>query len=98
LLHALFYSGARRAEVVSLNRQDVQEGWAHEALIVGKGDKERNVFFDEETQGAMGAYLQAATMPWSRCGSATTTIVAPIRARGASLRSPSGALSETTAA
>jgi site-specific recombinase XerD len=59
LLHTLFYSGARRAEVVSLNRQDVQDGWAHEALIVGKGDKERNIFIDDETQAAIRAYLEA---------------------------------------
>ena len=41
LLHMLFYSGMRRAEVASLNRLDVQDGWAREALIVGKGDKEQ---------------------------------------------------------
>jgi site-specific recombinase XerD len=59
LLHVLFYSGMRRAEVVSLTRQDVQEGWAHEALIVGKGDRERNVFVGEDGQRAIRAYLEA---------------------------------------
>ena len=59
LLHVLFYSGMRRAEVASLNRQDVQEGWAHDALVVGKGDKERNVFFGEDAQHAIRAYLDA---------------------------------------
>lgn len=59
LLHTLFYSGMRRGEVASLNREDVREGRAHEALIVGKGDKERNVFFDAETQAAIAAYLEA---------------------------------------
>jgi site-specific recombinase XerD len=59
LLHVLFYSGMRRAEVVSLNRQDVQDGWAHEALIVGKGDKERHVFFGDDAQAAIRAYLDA---------------------------------------
>jgi site-specific recombinase XerD len=59
LLHMLFYSGARRAEVVSLNRQDVQDGFAYAALIVGKGDKERHIYFDDETQAAIRAYLAA---------------------------------------
>jgi site-specific recombinase XerD len=59
LLHVLFYSGMRRAEVGSLNRQDVQDGWAHDALVIGKGDKERNVFFGEDAQRAIRAYLEA---------------------------------------
>jgi site-specific recombinase XerD len=59
LLHTLFYSGMRRAEVASLNRQDVQNGWAHDALVIGKGDKERNVFFGDDAQRAIRAYLEA---------------------------------------
>jgi site-specific recombinase XerD len=58
LLHTLFYSGMRRAEVASLNRQDVQDGWAHDALVIGKGDKERNVFFGDDAQHAIRAYLE----------------------------------------
>jgi Phage integrase family len=49
----------RRAEIGSLNRQDVQDGWAHEALVIGKGDKERDVFFGEDSQQAIRAYLEA---------------------------------------
>jgi integrase/recombinase XerD len=49
----------RRAEVASLNRKDLQDGWAAEALIVGKGDKERNAYFDEETLVHVRAYLEA---------------------------------------
>jgi site-specific recombinase XerD len=48
----------RRAEVASLNRADVQDGRAHEALVIGKGDKERHVFFDAETQQHIRAYLE----------------------------------------
>jgi site-specific recombinase XerD len=59
LLHVLFYSGMRRAEVASLNRQDVQDGWAHDALVIGKGDKDRNVFFGDDAQRAIRAYLEA---------------------------------------
>ena len=59
LLHVLFYSGMRRAEVASLNRRDVQGGWARDALVIGKGDKERNVFFGDDAQRAIRAYLEA---------------------------------------
>ncbi len=59
LLHVLFYSGMRLAEVASLTRHDVQDGWAHEALVIGKGDKERNVFFGDDAQQAIRAYLTA---------------------------------------
>jgi site-specific recombinase XerD len=59
LLHVLFHSGMRRAEVASLNRQDVQDGWAQDALVIGKGDKERNVFFGDDAQRAIRAYLEA---------------------------------------
>src|SRR6266852_1794633 len=44
----------------SVNRQDVQDGWAHNALVIGKGDKERNVFLWETTpNGRSRAYLEA---------------------------------------
>jgi site-specific recombinase XerD len=59
LLHVLFYSGMRRAEVASLNRQDLQDGWSMSALVAGKGDKERNVYFDDETLQHVRAYLDA---------------------------------------
>jgi site-specific recombinase XerD len=59
LLHVLFFSGMRRAEVASLTRRDVQDGWARDALVIGKGDRERNVFFGEEAQRAIRAYLVA---------------------------------------
>src|SRR5689334_25400716 len=42
-----------------LNRVDVQDGWADRALISGKGEKERVVFFDEPTLSAMREYLAA---------------------------------------
>jgi integrase/recombinase XerC len=59
LLMVLFCSGMRRAEVARLDRVDVEDGWADRALITGKGDKERWVFFDAETQEAVRAYLEA---------------------------------------
>ena len=33
----------------ALNRADVQDGWAGQALITGKGEKERVIFFDDGT-------------------------------------------------
>jgi site-specific recombinase XerD len=59
LLLTLFCSGMRREEVSRLDRFDVQDGWGDRALITGKGDKERVVFFDAATQTAIQTYLEA---------------------------------------
>ncbi len=57
VLHTLFATGMRREEVSRLNRQDVDDGWSSQALITGKGDKERVVFFTEEALAAIREYL-----------------------------------------
>jgi site-specific recombinase XerD len=59
LMLTLFCTGMRREEISRLDRFDVQDGWADRALITGKGDKERVVFFDERTQRAIREYLEA---------------------------------------
>jgi site-specific recombinase XerD len=59
LVRTLFCTGMRRAEVASLNRADLGDGRADEALITGKGQKERVVFFDEPTLTAIRAYIAA---------------------------------------
>ncbi len=59
LVLTLFCTGMRREEVARLRRVDVEEGWADRALITGKGEKERVVFFDEITQQAIRTYLEA---------------------------------------
>lgn len=59
LLQTLFCTGMRREEVARLDRQDVEDGATDRALITGKGDKERVVFFDAETLAAIRAYLDA---------------------------------------
>jgi site-specific recombinase XerD len=59
LMLTLFCSGMRRDEVARLDRFDVQDGWGDRALITGKGEKERVVFFDATTQAAIRAYLEA---------------------------------------
>src|SRR5260370_41816846 len=59
LMLTLFCTGMRREEVARLDRYDVQDGYADRALITGKGEKERVVFFDERTQAAIRDYLEA---------------------------------------
>jgi site-specific recombinase XerD len=59
LMLTLFCTGMRREEVARLDRYDVQDGFADRALITGKGEKERVVFFDAPTQAALREYLQA---------------------------------------
>jgi site-specific recombinase XerD len=59
LMLTLFCTGMRREEVSRLDRLDLDDGHADRALITGKGDKERIVFFDEQTQVAIRAYLEA---------------------------------------
>jgi site-specific recombinase XerD len=59
LILTLFCTGMRRDEVARLDRLDVEDGGSDRALITGKGEKERVVFFDTATQAAIGAYLDA---------------------------------------
>jgi site-specific recombinase XerD len=59
LIQTLFCTGMRRDEVARLDRNDVEDGLADRALISGKGDKERVVFFDAPTLEAIRAYLEA---------------------------------------
>ncbi len=56
VIRVLFCTGMRRAEVVSLDRRDVGDG---EAIITGKGSKERVVFFEAPTIYALQRYLEA---------------------------------------
>jgi len=59
LMYLLLSSGMRREEVTTLNRTDVDGGWAESAVIVGKGSKERRVFWDTETRKAVHSWLAA---------------------------------------
>jgi site-specific recombinase XerD len=58
LMLTLFCTGMRREEVARLDRYDIQDGFSDRALITGKGEKERVVFFDEPTLAAIRAYLE----------------------------------------
>jgi site-specific recombinase XerD len=59
LIRTLFTSGMRREEVANLTRADLQDGHSRQALITGKGNKERLVFFDDKALAAIRAYLEA---------------------------------------
>ena len=57
ILNTLYSTGMRRSEVASLNRADVEAGRRGEAIITGKGNKQRVVFFDESSLEHIAAYL-----------------------------------------
>lgn len=62
ILHVLYCTGARISEVAALNRTDVEDGHADEALIVSRKGrrrevKERHVYFTPEAQAAIRAYI-----------------------------------------
>ena len=59
LLQVLYGTGMRRTEVSRLDRRDVEDGHAQQALITGKGRRERVVFFDDDARDAVRTYLDA---------------------------------------
>ena len=59
LILTLFSTGMRREEVSRLDRADLDNGWANQAIVRGKGDRERAVFFSDETLQALRAYFIA---------------------------------------
>lgn len=64
LIRTLFCTGMRREEVARMDRSDIQDGHVNQALITGKGDKERIVFFDNDTLTAIRDYLRARADPF----------------------------------
>ena len=59
LILTLFTTGMRREEVANLDRGDLDDGWASQAIIRGKGERERVVFFTDDALEAIKAYLAA---------------------------------------
>jgi site-specific recombinase XerD len=57
LILTLFSTGMRREEVSRLDRTDLDEGWSPQAIVRGKGDRERAVFFSDEALEALRAYF-----------------------------------------
>jgi len=66
IVHTLYDTAARVGEIVSLTREQVQDGYASEVLITGKGGRQRILFFSEDAQTAIRAYLAERTdqNPW----------------------------------
>jgi site-specific recombinase XerD len=58
-MHLLLSSGMSKAEVVALDRFQIEDASDDSALIVGRGGKERLVFWDAETRKALDAWLAA---------------------------------------
>ncbi|MBI4301032.1 MAG: tyrosine-type recombinase/integrase [Chloroflexi bacterium] len=58
VIQTLYCTGMRREEVSRLNREDIEDGRAMQAIITGKGNKERVVFFDGDTLMAIREYLE----------------------------------------
>lgn len=56
-VHTLYGSAARLSEVLSLNVKDVARGRKSEAVIQGKGDKERFIFITSDARAALRTYL-----------------------------------------
>ncbi|MDL1897191.1 hypothetical protein FBQ82_13035 [Anaerolineae bacterium CFX7] len=56
-VHLLYSSAGRLAEVAALNRKDVADGRRKEAIVTGKGDKERFIFITAEARAAIAAYV-----------------------------------------
>ncbi len=61
LLHTLYATAGRAAEVVSLTRADVAEGYATQFEITGKGRKKRMLFLTVPAQAAIQTYLKERT-------------------------------------
>lgn len=59
IILTLFSTGMRRAEVTRLDRADIDNGHKNQAIICGKGDRERVVFFSDEALEALRAYFEA---------------------------------------
>ena len=64
LLQVLYGTGMRRTEVSRLDRGDLDNGHAKQALITGKGRRERVVFFDDDACEAVHTYLEARRDPY----------------------------------
>ncbi|MCR4407352.1 MAG: tyrosine-type recombinase/integrase [Anaerolineae bacterium] len=59
IVHTLYASAGRIAEVAALDRKDVADGRRSEAVVTGKGDRQRFIFLTVEAQRAIAAYVGA---------------------------------------
>lgn len=61
IVHVLYSTAGRLSEVAQLTRNDVGDGHAESAIVVGKGRKPRTLFFTPEARHAIQAYLKERT-------------------------------------
>ena len=59
LMHLLLSSGMTKSEVVSLDRTQIEDASDDSTVILGRGQRERHVFWDAETREALDAWLVA---------------------------------------
>ncbi|MCR5189633.1 MAG: tyrosine-type recombinase/integrase [Treponema sp.] len=57
LFTMLYSSGCRVSEITNLKLDDFMDNY-HSAIVTGKGNKQRKVFFAEEARNALALYLQ----------------------------------------
>lgn len=60
LLHSLYSSGCRVSELCALTLTDFDSGFTA-AVVTGKGDKQRKVFFSSAARSAIAAYIPERT-------------------------------------
>lgn len=58
IVHTLYASAGRIAEVAALNRKDVADGRRREVVVMGKGRRQRFIFLTSEAQEAIRAYVE----------------------------------------
>lgn len=64
IMHTLYASAGRVSEVASLTRAQLADGRSSEALITGKGNKQRMLFLTPEAQAAIRAYCNERDDPY----------------------------------
>lgn len=63
-VHLLYASAARLEELRMLDSKDIGKGRRSEAIIQGKGDKERFIFITPDAKAALRTYLDARNDPY----------------------------------
>jgi integrase/recombinase XerD len=59
IVHTLYSSAGRIAEVASLSRRDVADGRQMQVVITGKGNKQRFIYLTDLARAAIGTYVRA---------------------------------------
>lgn len=57
IVHTLYSTAARISELISINRRNIDNGRADQAVIIGKGNKARTLYFQDYAKKSLFAYL-----------------------------------------